>query len=148
MRVMLIVAAFLVMAGCASTPYGNYSKAGRDLQAVMAIESVDRLAATYAPAKTTMVIGQKVEDGYGGALISQLREKGFAVVEPWKLDLDEYQMPDDGKSLTYLINELGAGGDADNIYQVTLRVDTTRISRAFAEVKGEIIPMGFWAFKE
>ena len=147
MRV-LIIAAFLVLAGCASNPYGNYSKAGRDLQAVMAMESVDRLAATYAPAKTTMVIGQKVKDGYGGALISQLREKGFAVVEPWKLDMVEYQMPDNGKSLTYLINELGAGGDADNIYQVTLRVDTTRISRAFAEVKGKIMPMGFWALKE
>ena len=95
MRV-LIIAAFLVLAGCASNPYGNYSKAGRDLQAVMAMESVDRLAATYAPAKTTMVIGQKVKDGYGGALISQLREKGFAVVEPWKLDMDEYQLPDNG----------------------------------------------------
>ena len=40
MRV-LIIAAFLVLAGCASNPYGNYSKAGRDLQAVMAMESVD-----------------------------------------------------------------------------------------------------------
>ena len=105
MRV-LIIAAFLVLAGCASNPYGNYSKAGRDLQAVMAMESVDRLAATYAPAKTTMVIGQKVKDGYGGALISQLREKGFAVVEPWKLDMDEYQMPDNGKSLTWAPAEM------------------------------------------
>ena len=39
MRV-LIIAAFLVLAGCASNPYGNYSKAGRDLQAVMALSLI------------------------------------------------------------------------------------------------------------
>jgi hypothetical protein len=159
MRKFILSAALaLAVAGCATSPYGNFlgETASVD-QHQLAGEAVKRLVSLYPPAKMRFELQQATADVFGTALVKGLRERGYAVLE-----LDPKAASSASKAqkeaalvqpapsaaqtlpLRYVVDQAGGA----NLYRLTLIVGEQTITRPYLYQDGALAAAGYWARKE
>ncbi|EDL4573102.1 conjugal transfer protein TrbH [Salmonella enterica subsp. enterica serovar Newport] len=140
----MVLAASLLMTGCVSSGYGNYSNAGMFASTSMADNTVAHLAALYPPGRTTFTMKQPAKDQFGSALVQRLRSRGYAVIEFTKDGKPQSALANSGTTLGYVVNTV-----APNLYQVTTYVGGVTLSRGFAlATDGKAYPAGPWTREE
>ncbi|HAV9341869.1 TPA: conjugal transfer protein TrbH [Escherichia coli] len=140
----IVMAASLLMAGCASSGYGNYSNASMFASTSMADNTVTHLAALYPPGRTTFTMKQPAKDNFGTALVQRLRSRGYAVKEFTNDGKPQSALANAGTSLGYVVNTV-----APNLYQVTTYVGGVTLSRGFVvATDGKAYPAGPWTREE
>lgn len=77
----MVLTASLLMTGCSSSGYGNYSNASMFASTSMADNTVTHLATLFPPGRTTFTMKQPAKDQFGSALVQRLRSRGYAVIE-------------------------------------------------------------------
>lgn len=149
---MLAVSLLLLLAGCATQPYGNFiQNPSLATSKVMADDATVQLMRLYRAANTQFNLSHPVNDPFGHALIENLRLEGFAVQEATQ-QLIQQQIfagphqpetePQKGLSLSYVIDQSG------DLYHIKLMIDDMRLSRAFMAQADSIHPAGLWVRKE
>ncbi|HAT3955901.1 TPA: conjugal transfer protein TrbH [Kluyvera ascorbata] len=140
-----VLAASLVMTGCVSSGYGNYSNASTFASSSMADNTVTYLASQFPPGSTTFTMKQPAKDPFGSTLVNHLRSRGFAVQEYTKDGKPQSALTAaPGTSLGYVVNTV-----APNLYQVTTHVGNMTFSRGFmAATDGKAYPAGPWTREE
>lgn len=140
----MVLAASLLMTGCVSSGYGNYSNASMFASTSMADITVTHLAALYPPGRTTFTMKQPAKDQFGSALVQRLRSRGFAVKEFTKEGKPQSALANTGTSLGYVVNTV-----APNLFQVTTYVNGVTLSRGFVvATDGKAYPAGPWTREE
>lgn len=140
----MVLAASLLMAGCVSSGYGNYSNASMFASTSMADNTVTHLAALYPPGRTTFTMKQPSKDQFGSALVQRLRSRGYAVKEFTKEGKPQSALANTGTSLGYVVNTV-----APNLFQVTTYVNGVTLSRGFVvATDGKAYPAGPWTREE
>lgn len=143
-----------VLAGCAAvpaaTPYGNHAVASTAFDHKVAGDAIKQLAALYPPASTRFNLIQSTADAFGTALVTGLREKGYALMEI-KGDSQDRQSSvaadaasSKGLELRYLLDR-PSGGD---LYRLTLAIGNQRLSRPYMIQSGAAYAAGAWILKE
>jgi type IV secretion system protein TrbH len=132
------------LVGCATPNYGNLtSHAPEDLNVVMVSDAAQRLESLYPPAGTQFNLAQPIpsNDAFGGSLITNLRNKGYAVQE-----YQEKQSPTtDGLKLRYLID----APRHQDLYRIKLMVGSDILTRAYlVDANHTLVPAGAWARME
>jgi hypothetical protein len=131
-----------MLAACAS-PYGNFIKsAPTSLNDKLVADTVKQLVALYQPASTHFEIDQSTSDGYGNALVKQLRAKGYAVKAVEPTFIETHETIAGALRLRYVLDAPA------NLYRLTVSVDHKTITRAYVEQNNMIIPAGAWIQKE
>lgn len=147
----------LAIAGCAPDPYGNFiTSVNFDQQELLTSglptrelltrelvgDAVKQLAVLYPPAKTQLEIKQITIDDFGMALVSTLREHGYALME---------FNSEEGKALTspalplrYILDQ----ADDSNLIFMTLLVGPQSLTRPYRIQNGSCLPAGDWVRKE
>ncbi|EKQ8286751.1 conjugal transfer protein TrbH [Salmonella enterica] len=150
MRVSQLSAAFmltasLVLTGCTSTSYGNFSNASMFASTSMADSTVTHLASLYPAGSTTFSIKQPATDPFGSALVQRLRSRGFAVKEYTKNQKPQSVITSEpGISLGYVVSTV-----VPNLFQVTTYVGNVTLSRGFVvATDGKAYPAGPWTREE
>lgn len=145
----MVLAASLLMTGCVSSGYGNYSNASMFASTSMADNTVAHLAALYPPGRTTFTMKQPAKDQFGSALVQRLRSRGYAVIEFTKDGKPQSESTlassgTSGTTLGYVVNTV-----LPNLYQVTTYVGGVTLSRGFAlATDGKAYPAGPWTREE
>ena len=134
----------LGLQGCATPKYGNFtSHAPYDLNIVMMNDVVQRLESLYPPASTQLNVHQPItkNDTFGGNLVANLRNKGYAVQEY----REKQSQATDGLKLRYLID----APPNQDIYRIKLMVGTDILTRAYiTDSNNALVPAGSWARME
>lgn len=151
MRKLIITALFaMTLAGCAtSSQYGNFIPAAANQQQI-ATDAVKQLTTLYPPAKTRFELHQATPDAFGMALVSTLRDRGYALLEfnpAEQAQASVAQAPAGTPSalpLRYVLDQAGT----TNLYRLTLLVGNQSITRPYLEESGSFVPAGYWARKE
>ncbi|WP_404361587.1 conjugal transfer protein TrbH [Methylotuvimicrobium sp. KM1] len=141
-RISLAALAALSLAGCVTSPYGNHLRHVSVDQQKLADDAVKQLATLWPPAKTQFELKQTTPDVFGNALVKNLRESGYAVMEfsPNTTE-DNTLLP-----LRYVLSQIK--GENGNLYHLTLWVGTESITRPYIEQNGMVMPGGYWTHKE
>jgi len=140
-RISLAALAALSLAGCATSPYGNHLHSASVDQQKLADDAVKQLATLWPPAKTRFELKQTTPDVFGNALVQNLRERGYAVMEfsPNTTEVNT-QLP-----LRYVLSQVK--NESGNLYHLTLLVGAESITRPYLEQNGIVVP-GYWSHKE
>jgi type IV secretion system protein TrbH len=145
----LLVSFFLLssLSGCATVPNDHFTTVVPvELGNSLAADAIKQLQTLYPPAHTTFNIGQPVPetDSFGAALVSQLREKGYAVQI-----VDPIQPAEtlDGLSTHYTVDK-PASSVFPGLYRVQLTVGNAILTRAYTAGNNTAIPAGAWAKME
>jgi Conjugal transfer protein TrbH. len=150
MKAMKLTSAFifvasLMLTGCVSSGYGNYSNASMFASTSMADDTVSHLATQFPPGRTEFSMKQQAKDPFGTALIQRLRARGYAVREftpEGKPQSAVQTVP--GTQLGYVVNTV-----APNLFQVTTYAGSMTLSRAYvAATDGKAYPAGPWTREE
>lgn len=150
-----IVFISLILAGCATAPYGNFVKDTEGLnQQKIADDTVNKIIELYPPAKTRFELQQPTPDSFGLALIRGLRDRGYAILE---IDpnsnkkqqedseiKDQVTSTDSGLPLIYILDRLSDTG----MYHVQIIIGNEILVRPYTKESGNIIPAGYWVRKE
>lgn len=160
----LIIILLLLVKGCATQPYGSFIQNPSTIYSkVMADEVTAQIVRLYPAANTQFNLRHTVNDPFGHALIENLRVAGFAVQERINSDntlfvskilmggslpviainheADGVSQPA-GLALSYIIDQSG------DLYHVNIKIDDTRLSRAFVAQADSVHPAGLWVRKE
>lgn len=144
MKYLILLFTLLGLQGCTTPKYGNLtSHAPYDVNIVMVNDAVQRLKSLYPPASTQLNIGQPIakNDSFGGNLIANLRNKGYAVQEY----REKQPQTTDGLKLRYFIDT----PSNQNIYRIQLMVGTDTLTRAYITGSNNtLVPAGSWARME
>jgi hypothetical protein len=140
-RISLAALAALSLAGCATSPYGNHLHSVSVDQQKLADDAVKQLTTLWPPAKTRFELKQATPDVFGNALVQNLRERGYAVMEfSPNTTAVTTQLP-----LRYVLSKIKS--ESGNLYHLTLLVGTESITRPYLEQNGIVVP-GYWTHKE
>ena len=146
MRKMALVIA-LLLGGCmndTTTPYGNFIEEGGNLdQEKIAGDTVRHLVTLYPPAKSRFALQQATSDRFGQALLSKLRERGYALLE-FTDKAEVKQSPDSSLPLRYVLDRV----DGMNLYRLTLMVGNRALTRPYLRQNGATVAAGYWSQKE
>ena len=136
----VIFAITLGLSGCVSNPYqGNFSSLTSQKNSQVIIEdAVLQVATIYIPAQTQFHIS-KPNDTFGEALISRLRQAGFAINES-----SNVQEPNDLQEPQYILDEV----DGLQLQRLTLVINGQKLTRAYQPSHGELKPAGAWLRQE
>ncbi len=152
MKTLLTLFLVVLMTGCAAKK--NLPTSGElatpkneKHTTVMARDVVEQLTQKYPAATTTLVIHESVDGVFGKDLLSGLRKGGYALVvlkPSVPGDSEETGggvVPKTTKSL-----DLGFVVDqpAPNLYRVTVSIDKTTLSRAYAQTETDFFAAGAW----
>lgn len=153
-RVTMILSCACVLAGCAAvpaaTPYGNHAVASTAFDHKVAGDAIKQLAALYPPASTRFNLTQSTADAFGTALVTGLREKGYALMESKGESQDRQSSvaadaaSSEGLELRYLLDR-PSGSD---LYRLTLAIGNQRLSRPYMIQSGAAYAAGAWVRKE
>jgi len=158
-RLLTVLSATLVFAGCANIPSAAPSvtatTGSTGVQLTLAQDTIRQLLALYPPANTRFNIAQQATDAFGTALVTGLREKGYAVMESSAVSSvnqpstfgEAARQPKPasaGLALQYLIDNPGT----DNLYRVSLVIGNGNLSRAYLAENEDVKAAGAWARKE
>lgn len=149
------------LAGCATVPraveapvsdtvpvqdeLGGASGADIMLGSATRAEIVRIIAGKYPPAQTRLVLRGAGDDTLGRAVMTTLREHGYAVEEASR-DFRDAQAGG-GLPLTY---RFAAVHDDPNLYELSISVGPLRLSRAYVRSNdGNVVaPGGDWTLRE
>lgn len=123
----------------AQLAYGNFLTSTLD-PSPLAVASASLLASRYPPAQTRITVGPSPRDAFGTALVAQLREKGYAVIEPAP---DDKSAVEDSLVLRYVIDQQGTT-PANMTYRVLLQVGKETLARLYTERNGQFQPISNW----
>ena len=152
-------AALLIVTGCATpppSPYGSFLAGSAPVPAEgIASDAVQRLAATWLPAKTRLALQHAMADEFGVALVASLRAQGYAVLEftPQEKtgadaasgDASEPQVAAELVTVpvSYVLDRAG------EFYRLKLLAGGQTLSRAYVVNQSQFAPAGAWsALKE
>lgn len=143
MRIILIFAVLLLTA-CASkqSPYGNFTNqnlAQKGVDNQLANDVIKQIQREYPAAGTKFNLIHTIEekDEFGKTLINDLRQKGFAIAEYNK------SVEPDGHSFAYIIDYING-----NNLVVTIKIDTSSISRMYEVDQHQAKAIGYWSHME
>lgn len=140
----IVLAASLLITGCVSSGYGNYSNANMFASTSMADNTVANLATLYPPGRTMFALKQPTKDQFGSALVQRLRARGYAVMEYSQEDKPQSALANSDTALGYVVNNI-----EPNLYQVTTFVGGVKLSRGFIlATDGKAYPAGPWTREE
>lgn len=134
-----------MLAGCATTPYGNFVAANDEAHnKSIAHDVTQQLIALYPPASTQFNLQHPTADSFGDALVESLRTGGYAIIEHQKQRLNKAAEPtiSDGMTLGYVFDRM------DGLYRLTVLVDQHVLTRAYSSSENTINPAGYWVRKE
>lgn len=134
-----------MLAGCATTPYGNFVAANDEAHnQSIAHDVTQQLIALYPPASTQFNLQHPTADSFGDALVESLRTGGYAIIEHQKPGPIQAAQPavSDGKTLGYIFDRM------DGLYRLTVLVDQHVLTRAYSSSENTINPAGYWVRKE
>ncbi|PXW89086.1 conjugative transfer protein TrbH [Nitrosomonas sp. Nm84] len=134
-----------MLAGCATTPYGNFVAANDEAHnKSIAHDVTQQLIALYPPATTQFKLQHPTADSFGDALVDSLRTGGYAIIEHQKQRLNKAAEPtiSDGMTLGYIFDRM------DGLYRLTVLVDQHVLTRAYSSKENTINPAGYWVRKE
>lgn len=132
MKLAAYVLAGLILAGCATSNYGNYVNSP-EIEAAIAADVAAKLNAEFPAANTVFTL--QTDDSFGTGLDQALRENGFATTR---------QKNDESKALNYVIDRVYA-----DMYRVIIYVDSVPYSRAYTPTDdGRLVPVGSWTRKD
>ena len=139
------------LTGCMTVPvaklYGNHAAAAEAFDQKVAADAINQLVALYPPANTRFNLTQPTPDAFGTALVTGLREKGFALMEVKAGSLigtAANPAGTDGLELHYLLDRPGVG----DLYRLTLAIGNQRLSRPYLVQNGTPYAAGAWVRKE
>lgn len=128
-----------LLSSCTTMRYGNFTQPSQGQDTYLAQDAVKQLTLTYPPAQNTFCINQKVSDGFGMALLHELRKKGYGVIE---------NVPSKQKAnFFYVVDEVELG----KLVRVSLYIYTQALSRLYATNKNQpapAAPVSAWSHKE
>ena len=134
-----------MLAGCATTPYGNFVAANDEAHnQSIAHDVTQQLIALYPPASTQFNLQHPTADSFGDALVDSLRTGGYAIHEHKKTKLSKSTdtPTSDGMTLGYVFDQM------DGLYRLTVLVDQHVLTRAYISSENTINPAGNWVRKE
>lgn len=135
MKKLLTIFACVFVGGCAiNSQYGNYTELDIDAQGLIMNDAINRLSASYLPAKTTLYVctNANTTDPFFSTLITALRQKGYAIVE--QAD------PKTAPCFNYILDNVAA-----DMWQITVFNGINRLSRAYYSDYGKLTPAGEWS---
>lgn len=111
-RAFLLVLVAALLSACASMPR-DVSFVAPEItpadSATLAADTAQHLATALPPARTTLLLQPAKTDVLTAALLRQLIDQGFGVIEADPLAKGEQSAPSDAVSLRYLASPLDAG---------------------------------------
>jgi len=134
-----------MLAGCATTQYGNFVVANDDIHnKSIANDVTQQLIQLYPPATTQFNMQHATIDSFGDALVDSLRAGGYAIHEHQKSNLNKSTdtPTSDGRALGYVFDQM------DGLYRLTVLVDQHILTRAYISNESTINPAGYWVRKE
>ncbi|SEG06896.1 conjugal transfer protein TrbH [Nitrosomonas ureae] len=134
-----------MLAGCATTPYGNFVAANDDTHnKSIAHDVTQQLIALYPPASTQFNLQHPTTDSFGDALVESLRTGGYAIIEHQKPshNTSTDTSSSGGMTLGYIFDRM------DGLYRLTVLVDQHVLTRAYISSENTINPAGYWVRKE
>lgn len=143
-RLSILVWVFM-LAGCATTQYGNFVAANDDAHnKSIAHDVTQQLIELYPPASTQFNMQHPTLDSFGDALVDSLRTGGYAIHEHQKPSPAKAAEPtiSDGMMLGYIFDRM------DGLYRLTVLVDQHVLTRAYISNENTINPAGYWVRKE
>ena len=155
----------VILAAC-STPrqpaasFGTFASAlaAADTEQ-LAHDAAERIGIACPPASTRIQFQQPTQDAFGIALVSLLRGKGYAVLEPAPLNSKEATQLDssDSEKATHLelagpnlisLNYVVDPVVNSNLYRLKLLVGEHNYSRAYLQQNNTLRPAGAWVNQE
>jgi hypothetical protein len=156
----LLTAGFVALVGCATSPpppvYGNFVISPDAVHSKkIAADAVKQLEALYPPARTRFNLQQVTPDPFGTALVTNLRARGYALLElptaasaqpkePRKDATTRAASAPDNMTLSYVLDR---PVDLD-LYRVTLVIGEKSLSRLYQSKDSTVAPAGSWVRKE
>lgn len=128
----------LVMAliGCGgSAQYGSFVEDSPRIEAAVAADAAQRLAADYEPEGASVRFAHDARDTFGRSFATELRKAGFAVMAA------AAGASGGELSLRYVVDRVK--GTA--LLRVSLHIDRRALSRAYAQRSGGVYPVGPWS---
>lgn len=126
----------LILSSCATTRYGDFTKASQDKDAYLANDAVLQLTHVFPAAHNTFYLNQKTNNGFGMQLVQALREKGYGVIE----NVQTRQKA----NLFYVIDEI----EPRQIYRMSLYIHAQTLSRLYQRTGNCLVPISAWSHKE
>lgn len=128
----------LVMAliGCGgSVQYGSFVEGSPRVQAAVAADAAQRLAADYEAEGASIRFAHDASDTFGRSFGTELRKAGFAVK-------DAANESSGGElSLRYVVDRV----KGTDLLRVSIYIDRRTLARAYAQRSGEVYPVGPWS---
>ncbi len=147
-KILVLTLLVFSIAGCISSPNGNYASAPIGFDQKMAEDTVKQLVLLYPPAHTRFTLKQSPTDAYGAYLVKYLRLKGYAIAELSHTDKQAASKTafssNTDMTLEYIVDSVAN----TNLYRVTINVGKQTLSRAYVSQNGSIYPSVSWARKE
>ncbi len=143
-NIFLLALTSFVFAGCASTEKmtkGSYlTESNATILADSNIEDdvVIQLVKDFPPAKTKLNFTHSTLDGFGIALIKQLRDKGYAVAE-----FNPENNNVDGLDFSYIVDNI-----LPNQLFLSVHIENASISRLYKIEQNQLQAVGYWTHKE
>lgn len=134
-----------LLSACAITPRSSGGTAAPDGVGSVAADAVQFLQGSYPAGSTAWRLARPARDGFGVALLDQLRRAGYAVQEANVPRGKSSPAPaPSGPTLDYVFEPVDTG-----IYRLTLQIGPRSLSRAYmAAGNGRMQPAGAWSHKE
>lgn len=150
----LSAALFAGLAGCATTGiepgYGSFlTNAAPMTEKKAAADAAKRLEGIYPPALTKFDLRHATLDGFGTALVRELRVRGYALHEFSTRGAADKEKASgepnrESASLAYVVDQpLDASA-----YRITMVIGQQSLSRLYRTHDGRVFPAGDWVWKE
>ncbi len=139
----LFLASSLLLTGCATQgSYGNFSQMeATQNQDFLVTDAMKQMVLLYPPAHTRLALQHNPTDHFGLSLVTNLRARGYAVVE-YAEELKAAES--NANAFSYLVDTVDS-----NLDRVTLNIGKKSINRAYLLTPtGDYSPAGDWSKKE
>jgi len=126
----------IALIGCGGAiQYGSFVEGSSRIQAAVAADAAQRLAADYEAEGASIRFAHDARDAFGRSFATELRKAGFAIK-------DSAGDASDGElGLRYVVD----GIKGTDLLRVSLYVDRRALSRAYAQRSGAVYPAGPWS---
>lgn len=150
MRKIASLALLATLAGCASSPYGNFAEnTSTSINQALVTDTVKQLVAVYPPARTRFKLIHETPDAYGRALVASLRAKGYSLEEFNPQDSKQVaEVQKSGSTTGLAMNYIIDITPENNLYRVTVRVGYQSLTRGYIAQSNTVYPAGAWTRKE
>lgn len=149
MRAIIISALFVMfLGGCANTRlYGNFLDNSEAIDQQIASDTVQQIVLLYPPGQTLFSFLQPTPDPFGMALVTGLRQKGYALREfsPNSKGSSETNNAAEvsGIPVNYVLDRTDG-----SLCRLIVMIGKQSISRPYTTKDGEVSPAGYWVRKE